>query len=667
MLSYVLAVVSEGSSKIKDGKNIALLCIAGALIPTFVFWMDVRVKKDKPALIPNALWRNTAFSTVCMMVFLTWAVVMTVEYYFSLFFQEIQDLSALQTSIRFLPNVVAGIILTIIIGMVLHKYSAYWIVVSVSLFSAISPMLLAITKPEWSYWYTLFWAMLLSALAADVLFVVSNLVITNAFPGSTQALAGAVFNTVTQFGTAVAMIKPPPPRDSASPEAMPQQFDSGGSPNDYIDKDYLEDDDEMASTDGKQRITIIGTGWAGYTLATSLDETKFAVTIISPQPSLVYTPLLASAATAKFAFYLAEEPIRGKKKGIRYVKATVEDIDFDSRMLRCKTAFDWCKQDDWFDEPFERLVIAPGCVPNLFGTPGVERWAQFIKTVDDARQLRRRLFEQLEKASMPGLTEQQVRDKLRVIIVGGGPTGVEICAEMWDLAHSDLQKLYPGVADKLSIAIHDVAPHILSAYDQKLYEYARERLVERNIEVRTNSHIERVEQFELYTKEDGRLPCGLLIWATGNKNVPLIDKLQAKKAKGLVRLLTDNRLRVYKPNADGGDGGDVWKGVYGLGDACDVEGAPLPTTAEVAVQKARYLASVLNSDSKTPYKFRPKGLVTYIGSHDGIIQDGEWTGKMAWLSWRQGSLTWTRSLRARSMIFLTWGVNWLFGSELARL
>lgn len=84
MLSYVLAVVSEGSSKIKDGKNIALLCIAGALIPTFVFWMDVRVKKDKPALIPNALWRNTAFSTVCMMVFLTWAVVMTVEYYFSL-------------------------------------------------------------------------------------------------------------------------------------------------------------------------------------------------------------------------------------------------------------------------------------------------------------------------------------------------------------------------------------------------------------------------------------------------------------------------------------------------------------------------------------------------------------------------------------------------------
>ncbi|KAF9637619.1 putative fad-dependent pyridine nucleotide-disulfide protein [Lasiodiplodia theobromae] len=475
------------------------------------------------------------------------------------------------------------------------------------------------------------------------------------------------------------MIQKKPPPGSARLEEeedgdMPPYYDSDEDEsednlNEYIDNDDEDDDHAMKAANGRERITIIGTGWAGYTLATSLDERKFAITIISPQPSLVYTPLLASVATGKFAFYLAEEPIRGKKKGVRYVKASVEAIDFARRRLRCKTAFDWCRQDDWFEESFDRLVICPGCVPNMFGTPGVERHAQFVRTVDDARQLRRRLFEQLEKASMPGLTEQQQRDKLRVIIVGGGPTGVEICAELWDLAQSDLLKLYPGVADKLSIAIHDVGPHILSAYDQKLYEYARERLMERNVEVRTNSHIERVEQNELYTKEDGCLPCGLLIWATGNKNVPLIERLDAKKyTSGLVRLLTDNRLRILKPKNDGDEGEDeIWEGVYGLGDACDIEDAPLPTTAEVATQKAKYLASVLNSGSETPYKFRPKGLVTYIGGRDGIIQDREWTGKLAWLSWRQGSLTWTRSFRTKSMIFLTWGVNRLFGSELARL
>lgn len=84
MLSYVLAVVSEGSSEIKDGKNIALLCISGALIPTFIFWMDFRVKKNKTALIPNKLWRKSAFSTVCGMVFLTWAALNATNYYSSL-------------------------------------------------------------------------------------------------------------------------------------------------------------------------------------------------------------------------------------------------------------------------------------------------------------------------------------------------------------------------------------------------------------------------------------------------------------------------------------------------------------------------------------------------------------------------------------------------------
>ncbi|OMP87760.1 putative NADH dehydrogenase [Diplodia seriata] len=466
-------------------------------------------------------------------------------------------------------------------------------------------------------------------------------------------------------------------------------YSEGDDSHDNLINDYLDenDNDDMASAsssssaaaNGKQRITIIGTGWAGYTLATSLDTRKFAVTVISPSPALVYTPLLASVATGKFAFYLAEEPIRGKKRGLRYVKARVEGIDLGARRLRCRTAFDWCRQDDAFDESFDTLVVCPGCAPNLFGVPGVREHAQFVRTVDDARMLRRRLFEQLEKAACaPGVTtDAQRRDKLRVVIVGGGPTGVELCAELWDLARSDLARLYPGVADKLSFAIHDVAPHILSAYDRKLHEYARERLAEReNVEVRTNSHIERVEQDAIYTKEDGRLPCGLLVWATGNQSVPLVERLEGARKSGgdggLVRLLTDSRLRVYKPRrgeeGEGAGGEDeVWEGVYGLGDACDIEGAPLPTTAEVAVQKARYLACVLNSGSETPYKFRPKGLVTYIGNHDGIIQDREWTGKLAWLSWRQGSLTWTRSFRTKSMIFLTWGVNRLFGTELARL
>ncbi|OJD34190.1 fad nad-binding domain-containing protein [Diplodia corticola] len=495
--------------------------------------------------------------------------------------------------------------------------------------------------------------------------------------------------------------------DNTPPYYDPNEDSQDNNLNDYLDPDDDDDDDDnnnpssssssssttpISSPNGKQRITIIGTGWAGHTLATSLDPHKFAITIISPSPSLVYTPLLArvAAAPAAPAPHLAEEPVRnraGTRNRIRYVKARVESADLARRRLRVRTAFEWPRGaddeekvvlDDDDGMRFDVLAVAPGCVADLLGdVPGAAEYAQFVRTAEDARVLRRRLLELLDKASVPGLTEWERRDRLRVVVVGGGPVGWELCVEVGGLVRGELGRLYPGVVGLLRVVVFDVGARIRSAYERRLYEYARERLVGREgVEVRVDAHVERVGREELWTKEDGRVPCGLVIWATANTNVPLVERLDAKKSSGgLVRLLTDSRLRVYKPEgeveADGsGDVDDddkVWEGVYGLGDACDIEGAPLPTTAEVAVQKARYLASVLNSGSETPYKYRPKGLATYLGGHDGIIQDGEWTGKLAWLSWKQGSSAWTRSFRTRSMMFLTWGFNRLFGTELARL
>ncbi|KAF2178367.1 hypothetical protein K469DRAFT_754653 [Zopfia rhizophila CBS 207.26] len=126
------------------------------------------------------------------MVFFPWAVVQTVAYYFSLFFQKVQGLSAVDTSVRSLPNVPIGIVLSIVTNMVLHKYSAYWIILCTTFVSAVSPILLAVIELQWLYWYPLFWAILMSSLDGDVIFVVSNLVITNGFPDTTQALVGAV-------------------------------------------------------------------------------------------------------------------------------------------------------------------------------------------------------------------------------------------------------------------------------------------------------------------------------------------------------------------------------------------------------------------------------------------------------------------------------------------
>ena len=423
------------------------------------------------------------------------------------------------------------------------------------------------------------------------------------------------------------------------------------------------------------RIVVVGSGWAGFYLAEFLSTTTYAVTIVSPRRTSAYTPLLASAACGLFNFYLAEEPIRSKTRQCRFIKANVLGVDFDKRSVHCAPAFeddeDVSKQN--FDLEYDYLIFAPGCIPNTFNTPGVAEHALFMKNVSDAMAVRKLLFDLLEKASLPNCPIDRKKELLHVAIVGGGPTGVEITAELDDLAHHELKDLYPEVAEYLKISIYDVAPNILASYDRKLYEYANDAFKRRNIAIETNSRIERVDKGALYVKDKGRIPYGMLMWVTGNKAVPLVMDLDVKKTeRGLVRILTDNHLRVFR--SQGSD--EIYDNVFALGDAADIEGASLPTTAEVAVQKAKYLVNFFNgrstsSPSSTPFTYREKQLVSYIGSHDGIIAgkgDREgWTGRSAWLAWRSGSVLWTRSWRNRVVIALTWVVNAIFGKEIAKM
>ncbi|QRD83121.1 putative aminotriazole resistance protein [Aspergillus flavus] len=168
-------------------------------------WMNWREKIGKPALIPNSLWQNTAFSSICIMVLFSWAVLNGMETILSLFFQEVQDLPAIQAALRFLPSIISGITLNLGTGLLVHRLHANYLVLVASVLSAGSPLLMAIIDPEWSWWYCAFWAMLLGPLSADVIFTVANLIITEAFTPKTQGLAGAVFNVVAQFGTSIGL------------------------------------------------------------------------------------------------------------------------------------------------------------------------------------------------------------------------------------------------------------------------------------------------------------------------------------------------------------------------------------------------------------------------------------------------------------------------------
>ncbi|KAH8591210.1 pyridine nucleotide-disulfide oxidoreductase-domain-containing protein [Bisporella sp. PMI_857] len=408
-------------------------------------------------------------------------------------------------------------------------------------------------------------------------------------------------------------------------------------------------------TTPKQSIVIIGSGWAGATMSTALDETKYSITVISPETTTPYTPLLASAACGLYDFNVVETPIRHTKKQIKFIKALVEKIDFESKKLHCKPTFDDLPVRD-FELDYDIIAIAPGCTNQTFGTPGVAEHALFVRNVKDAQRVAARVQDCFEKASIPGLSEQQQRDLLHFVIVGAGPTGVEVSSELSDLFDEGYAQLYPHLKGLVTITVHDVADKVLSGFDTKLQDYAMSSFTKRKMEVLTGSHIEKVERDALYTKEKGRIPAGLVIWATGNKSTPLVDSLDVKKTPRNPRILTDDFLRVYTSDSQ------LIRDTFALGDCADVEDARLPTTAEVACQKATYLAEMLNQGFSKKFEYQQTAIVAYLGQNDGVISGKkDYSGRQAWIAWRSKNFLWTRTWRQKVLIVVGWVLDLLTG------
>jgi MFS family permease len=199
------SLISERSSAIRDPATLTTLLISLALIPAFIFWVGRQEKLGRPAIIPNSLWRNRIFTTICIGVFMTWGVFNAIETFLTLFFQDVQKISAIQTSVRFLPAPITGALSNILMGLLAHKVRADYAVIFAMAMTSIGALLMCIIQPEWTYWSAAFMAVALNPIGADALFTVSNLVITSVFPARTQGLAGGVFNTIAQIGKSVGL------------------------------------------------------------------------------------------------------------------------------------------------------------------------------------------------------------------------------------------------------------------------------------------------------------------------------------------------------------------------------------------------------------------------------------------------------------------------------
>ncbi|KAI5806047.1 hypothetical protein EDC01DRAFT_609437 [Geopyxis carbonaria] len=439
----------------------------------------------------------------------------------------------------------------------------------------------------------------------------------------------------------------------------------------------------------RERITVLGSGWGGYGLLRSLDTKLFQPVLVTPRTHFVFTPLLASTAVGTLEFRTAMESSHSLN-GVSVIQASATRLALATPTTPHTITI---KPSDGpeFALPTPTLAIAVGCAPQTFNTPGVWEHAYFLRTPADARRLRLRLLSCFDKAALPTTTADEARNLLHFAIIGGGPTGIEFAAELHDLIHDDLARVYRSLAGIPRITVYDVAPTILGMFDANLQAYARAVFKRQGIEVRTEHHVSQVEADAIVTKEDGRVPVGAVVWSTGLAPSPFVtDGMppEAVRRRHGAALGVDDHLRLLTQHAD--EAPEPVEGVYALGDCASVASAPgLPATAQVAGQQAKYLARALNNVAKSrrvssavtvgtapvdiaaaekPFAFRSMGVMAYLGGWRAIMQNDavDVKGRLSWVLWRMAYLSKSVSWRNRLLIPVYWMLTWIGGRDVNR-
>lgn len=406
----------------------------------------------------------------------------------------------------------------------------------------------------------------------------------------------------------------------------------------------------------RPRVVVLGCGFGGFSLLSALRGRDFDLTLISPRNYFLFTPLLPSAVSGTVEFRSILEPARPRLRQVRLIEASAETVDWERREVACRGAV----TGEPFALPFDRLVIAVGAEVSDFGVPGVREHALVLASVEDARAIRRGVLRCFASAEIPGLSAAELRNRLTVVVCGGGPTGVEVAAEIQDLLGGELRRGYPELAPLARVVLIEAAPRLLGGYDAALSAYAAQHFRREGIDVRTGIAVTAIEPQRVRLAAGPPVAAGLVIWAGGNAMVPLVDQLGvAKDQRGRIRV--DDHLRVSGR-----------EGVYALGD-CAASGEPaLPATAQVAQQQGKYLARVLRRELRgaatPPFRFRAMGMLAYIGGGQALadLPQASWSGRGAWLFWRSVYLTKLVSFGNKVKVLFDWAKAALLGRDLSR-
>ncbi|MCH2174999.1 MAG: NAD(P)/FAD-dependent oxidoreductase [Lentisphaeria bacterium] len=406
-----------------------------------------------------------------------------------------------------------------------------------------------------------------------------------------------------------------------------------------------------------KRVIIVGGGFAGINAAKKLgNKPGFQVTLIDRRNHHLFQPLLYQVAMAGLSPADIATPIRrllAQYDNITVLMANVDKVNPKEKTIEC----------DIGTYEFDYLIMACGSRHTYFGNDQWEEFAPGLKTINQATEIRRRVFTAFERAEAAQCEHQQ-RENLTFVVVGGGPTGVELAGSIGEMCKYTLSKDFHRVKVKNArVILLEAGPKILAAFDDKQSERARKDLEKLGVEVRLGKAVTHIDNDKVIVGNE-TIETKTVIWGAGVVAGRLGGTLGVDQDREK-RIIVESNLSIKE-----------YPYIFIAGDQANFtgkDGKPLPGMAPVAIQQGQYLAKLLINKEKgidvPPFKYLDKGKMATIGRKSAIVDAGSFkvNGFMAWLIWLFIHILYLSGFKNKLFVFAQWGWSYLSYGRGARL
>ena len=407
----------------------------------------------------------------------------------------------------------------------------------------------------------------------------------------------------------------------------------------------------------RKHVVIVGGGFGGLNAAMSLRSAPVRVTLIDRTNHHLFQPLLYQVATAGLSPADIAVPIRSvlsKQKNTRVLLAEAQGLDLEGKRLLL----------DKGEIKYDYLILAVGATHNFFGHDDWATHALGLKTLDEALSIRERMllaFEAAERA-----TDPEVRKKLLTfVVIGGGPTGVEMAGAFAELARHVLARDFRAIDPSATrVVLVEAGKRILTAFPDSLGTKAEEQLQTLGVEVHKGEPVAHIDESGVAFKDGTRLPASVIVWAAGIRGTPFAKKLGVDVDRGgRVVVGTDCAIPGHPE-------------VFAIGDMAamrDAAGVEVPGVSPAAIQQGHYVAAMiraeLNGKPRKPFTYLDKGTMATVGRRRAIakIKKLELSGMIAWLAWMAVHVLFLIGFHNRFVVMFNWAWQYLTWKRGARL